>query len=79
MDVAIQAAELSSQQQPPEKPAMSEEKGLAVMSFDAAASIGQYTGDMPTESSDDHFAQYKGITPDQAIALAEKHNDLVNV
>ena len=55
---------------------MSEEKGMAVMSFDAAASIGQYTGDMPTDTSDAQFAHYKGITTDQAIALAEKHHDL---
>jgi hypothetical protein len=33
---------------------------------------------MPTDTSEEQFAHYKGITPDQAIALAEKHHDLTN-
>ena len=48
-------------------------KGAAVMSFDAAASIGQYTGDFPQEEVVDNTqAQLEGMTPDQAIALIEK-------
>jgi len=45
------------------------------MAFDAAASIGQYTGDLPKENPDDQFAQKEGLTTDQAIELAEKRND----
>ena len=42
-------------------------KGSAVNSFDAAASIGQYAGDLPMYEED---AQLKdGMTPDQAIQV----------
>ena len=50
----------------------SELKGQAGISFEAAASIGQYTGDFPQEAPDDSQAQLEGMTPDQAIEFIEK-------
>lgn len=44
-------------------------KGSASNSFDAAASIGQYTGDIPKQDDD---AQKDNLTPDQAIQMAEQ-------
>lgn len=76
--MAIQAAEIISNEQAQaenEKVPRSEEKDMAVMAFDAAASIGQYTGDLPKENPEDQFAQREGLTPDQAIELAEKRNE----
>lgn len=76
--MAIQAAEVISNEQGQaehEHVPQTEEKDMAVMAFDAAASIGQYTGDMPKENPDDQFAQKEGLTTDQAIELAEKRNE----
>ena len=50
---------------------MTEQKGEASNSFDAAASIGQYTGDIP-QHQEEVQVQTDNMTTDQAIEIAEK-------
>lgn len=54
-------------------PAVQETKGTASSSFQAAASIGQYTGDIPkVQDAIEVAEQQEGISTDQAIQLAEE-------
>ena len=48
-----------------------ESKGVAESSFVVAASVGQYTGDLPSKN-DDNDVQTEEMTTDQAIELAEQ-------